>query len=62
MPGREGESLTPFNVYSERTCGNLESSDFCVIGVSQQLLSLLTHCGRQMCLDISEIVSRQGDM
>ena len=35
---------------------------FHVIGMSQQLLSLLTHCGQEMCLDASEIVSSHGSM
>lgn len=41
--------------------GNLGASYFCVTGMSQ-LLSLLTHCGQQMCLDTSEIVSSHGSM
>lgn len=35
--------------------GNLGSTHFCVIGMSQQqLLSLLIHRGQQMCSDLSE--------
>lgn len=35
--------------------GNLGCTHFCVIGVSQQLCSLLTHRGQQPCSDISEL-------
>lgn len=35
--------------------GNLGSTHFCVIGMSQQLRSSLTHRSQQMCSEISEL-------